>query len=150
VSDDTRIQVSTNGDSALSLPNQRSGIIARARQDAAALLNPDWSKRFGFTLRWEYPKLWLRAGKRDVQLDVDDARKLASFLVKGCAEVVWNSSAPVAVGHQWRLYAARDECLQRDRDVDRRRVRVHCGQYKWHFLPSELEHLGMLFREALG
>jgi hypothetical protein len=161
VSDESQLQVRPKDEnSSLSLSKVRSGLIARGRRDAEALLvtriielSDAGKGHFGFKLQWKGTKLSFLAGTHDVPLDLEDARKLAAFLVKGCADLVWSSAIPISVGEQWRLYAAREISLEypraRARDVPRRRVRVHCGNYKWHLLPSELDRLGMLFREAL-
>jgi hypothetical protein len=162
VTDETKLQVTRkDGESSLTLSKARSGLITRGRRDAEALLttrtielsDTDEEGHFGFKLQWRGTQLWFLAGTREIQLDVEDARKLAAFLVKGCADLVWDSPTPILVGQQWCLYAARDISLEypraRARDVPRRRVRVHCGNYKWHLLPFELDRLGMLFREAL-
>jgi hypothetical protein len=162
MSDDPQLQLQIQKDqnSSLSLSKVQSGLIARGRRDAEALLVTriielsDADKgHFGFKLQWKGTKLWFLAGTHEIPLDVEDARRLASFLVEGCADFVWDSLPPIRVGQQWRLYAAREISVEypraRARDVPRRRVRVHCGNYKWHLLPSELDRLGVLFREAL-
>jgi hypothetical protein len=160
VSDGSRLLQVTPG-SSLSLLKARSGLIARGRRDAEVLLTtrtielPDTEEEghFGFKLRWKGDTLWFLAGSREIQLDVEDAKKLAGFLVQGCAGLVWNSPTPISVGHQWCLYAAREVSnvypRARESDVPRMRTRAHCDNYKWHLLPYEMDRLGTLFREAL-
>ena len=162
MTDETKLQVTRkDGESALALSKLRSGLVARGRRDAEGLLttrtialsDTEEEGHFGFKLRWKGTTLWFLSGTREIQLDVEDARHLATFLTKGCADLVWNSPTPISVGQNWCLYAAREISdvypRARERDVLRRRVRVHCGSYSWHLLPSELSRLGMLFREAL-
>lgn len=162
MTDETKLQITRKeGESSLILSKVRSGLIARGRKDAEVLLttrtielrDTDEEGHFGFKLQWKGTTLWFLAGAREIQLDVEDARKLAAFLVKGRANLVWDSPTPISVGRQWCLYAAREISdvypRARERDVPRRRVRVHCVNYKWHLLPSELDRLGVLFREAL-
>lgn len=160
MSDESRLLKVTPG-SSLSLLKTRSGLIGRGRRDAQVILStrtielPDTEEEghFGFRLSWKDATLWFLAGPHEIQLDIEDARKLAAFLIRGCADLVWDSPTPVSVGQQWCLYAARDVSdvypHARDRDVPRRRVRVHCGNCKWHLLPYEMDRLGTLFREAL-
>lgn len=162
MSDESKLQViKKDGKSSLAISTLRSGLIARGSRDAEVLLRdrvieltPEGDeKRFGFKLRWKGGQLWLLAGTREIHLDIEDARKLAAFLVKGCADLVWNSPTPISIGRHWCLHAAREVSdvypRARESDVPRRRVRVHCGDYKWHLLPMELDRLGILFRKAL-
>ena len=159
--DESKLQLTRKGEGSSLTLSVRSGLVARGRRDAEALLitrtieldHDGEEGRFGFKLQWRGSMLWFLAGTREIQLDVEDARKLAVFLVKGCADLVWDAPNPISVGRQWCLNAAREISEEypraRERDVPRRRVRVHYGNYRWHLLPSELDRLGVLFREAL-
>ena len=161
MSDESKLPViRKDGESSLTLSTLRSGLIARGSRDAEVLFSnriielrsEGEEGRFGFKLQWKDAKLWFLAGKHEIQLDIEDARKLAAFLVKGCADLVWNAPTPISIGQHWSLHAAREISdvypRARERDVPRRRVRVHCGNYKWHLIPSELDRLGILFRAA--
>lgn len=149
-------------DSSLTISKARSGLIARGIRDAEALVitrlieldeTDDAAGHLGFKLQWRGTQLCFLAGPWEIELDLEDARTLAVFLVQGCAAIVWASPTPISVGRQWRLYAAREVSdvypRARERDVPRMRVRVHCENWKWHLLPSELDDLGILFRKAL-
>jgi hypothetical protein len=162
MTDESELQVTKrDGEASLTVPKLRSGLVARGIIHAELLLTPrtielsdtEEEGHLGFKLQWRGNTLWLLTGKREIQLDVEDARELAAFLVKGCADVVWESPTPISVGQQWCLFAAREVSdvypRARESDVPRRRVRVHCGKYRWHLLPFEMDRLGMLFREAL-
>jgi hypothetical protein len=162
VTDESELQIiRKDGESSLTLSNAGSGLIARGMRDAEALLitriielsEADAAGHLGFKLLWKGNQLWFLAGTSEIQLDLEDANKLAAVLVKGCADLVWHSPTPILVGREWRLYAAREVSdvypRARERDVPRMRVRVQCGNHKWHLLPSELDGLGILFRKAL-
>jgi hypothetical protein len=149
LTNESKLQIRPKSSDSLTLSAAGSKLITRARQDAELLPDPGEQSHFGFELRWKGTTLWLKAGTHDIQLDVEDARALAAFLVKGSADLVWNSPIPISVGRQWQLHAAYDETFQKVTDVKRQRVRVHCGSYKWHLLPSELDRLGVLFRQRL-
>jgi hypothetical protein len=161
MTDDAKLQVTRkDAESSLTLSEVRSALIARGRRDAEVLLTTRTIElsdtdegHFGFKLQWKGMNLWFLAGTREIQLNIEDARTLAAFLVKGCADIVWASPTPILLGRQWSLCAAREVSdvypRARERDVPRRRVRVHCGNYKWHLLPFEMDRLGMLFRETL-
>ena len=149
MTNESKLQVTPKSSDSLTLASAGSKLITRARQDAELLPDPGEQSHFGFELRWKGTTLWFKAGTHEIQLDVEDARTLAAFLVKGSADLVWNSPNPISVGRQWRLYAAHDETFQKATDVARQRVRVHCGSHKWHLLPTELDRLGVLFRQRL-
>ena len=162
MTDESNLQIRPKeGDSSLSLSTVRSGLIARGRRDAEVLLttrtielsDTEDGQHFGFKLQWRGNTLWFLAGTHEIEIDVEGARNLSAFLVKGCADIVWDSPSAISIGPLWSLCAAREVSdvypRARERDVPRRRVRVYCRSYKWHLLPSELDRLGILFREAL-
>ena len=161
MSEESELQIiRKEGESSLTVSPIRSKLVARGRKDMELMLTVRTIKledseegHFGFKLQWKGTKLSFLAGTHEIAIDIDDAQKLAAFLIKGCTDLVWGSPTPISVGQQWSLHAAReisDEYPQaRERDVRRRRVRVQCGNYKWHLLPRELDRLGVLFREAL-
>ena len=162
MSAESQLQVMQRKDQSLLVRSPaRASLITRGRKDADVLISVRTIEledsveegHLGFKLQWKGTRLYFLAGTREIPIEVEDAKKLAAFLVQGSADLVWESAVDISVGEDWSFQAAREISQEypqaRERDVPRRRVRVHCRDYRWHLLPYELNRLGVLFREAL-
>lgn len=116
MSEESELQIiRKEGESSLTVSPIRSKLVARGRKDMELMLTVRTIKledseegHFGFQLQWKGTKLSFLAGTHEIPIDIDDAQKLAAFLIRGCTDLVWGSPTPISVGQQWSLHAARE------------------------------------------